>query len=77
MKLPMLKQDKANHLIYGLIIFGLFKVIFNPLIGIMMCTIFGIFKEIYDSFHKEKHTTDIYDAISTIVGGIIGLLILI
>jgi|LauGreDrversion4_2_1035121.scaffolds.fasta_scaffold100180_1 hypothetical protein len=77
MKLPMLKQDKANHLIYGLIIFGLFKVIFNPLIGIMMCTIFGLSKEIYDYLHKDAHTPDIYDAIATIVGGIIGLLILI
>jgi len=77
MKLPMLKQDKANHLVYGLIIFGLFKIIFTPLIGIIMCTIFGISKEIYDSFHKDKHTSDIYDAIATIAGGIIGLLILL
>jgi hypothetical protein len=74
MKLPMLEHDKANHFIYGLIIFGLFKVILGPIVGIIVCILFGIGKEIYDHFHID-HTPDIYDAIITIAGGVIGLLI--
>ena len=77
MKLPMLPHDKANHFIYGLIIFGIFKIIFTPLIGIVVCSIFGISKEIYDYFNRDRHTPDFYDALITIIGGVIGLLILI
>lgn len=77
MKLPMLPHDKANHFIYGLIIFGLFKIILGPLVGIILCSLFGVGKEIYDYLHKDIHTPDIYDAIVTISGGLIGLLILL
>ena len=74
MKLPMLEHDKANHFIYGLLIFGLVKVILGPVVGLIVCTLFGIGKEIYDHFHRD-HTFDIYDAIATIAGGVVGLLI--
>lgn len=77
MRLPMLPHDKANHFIYGLIIFGLFKILLGPLVGIIVCSLFGISKEIYDYLHKDVHTPDIYDAIITILGGVIGLLILL
>lgn len=87
MMLPMLPQDKANHFIYGLIIFGLFKILLGrysvktfkrriPLIGIIVCSLFGISKEIYDLLNKDTHTPDIYDAAITILGGLIGLLII-
>ena len=85
--LPMLPQDKANHFIYGLIIFGLFKILLSrysvktfkrriPLIGIIVCSLFGISKEIYDLLNKDTHTPDIYDVVITILGGLIGLLII-
>ncbi len=85
--LPMLPQDKANHFIYGLLIFLLFKIILVrystktlkrriSLIGIISCSLFGISKEIYDYLNKDVHTPDIYDAVITILGGLIGLLII-
>jgi len=75
-KLPIIKEDKANHFIYGISIFLLTKIIFGPIVGLATCVSFGILKEVYDHFHPN-HTCDVMDAIATIIGGIVGVLIIL
>jgi hypothetical protein len=75
MKLPMLPQDKANHFIYGLIIFAVVAIISNAMFGLGVCTIAAFAKELYDLQHVDRHTPDIYDAIWTIAGGVIGFIV--
>jgi len=76
MKLPIIKQDKANHLIYGLIIFSLIHSFFGLLIASIVCSVFAFGKELYDYMNKDKHTPDIKDALVTIIGGLLGYLII-
>tara|TARA_Y100000389_G_C17341930_1_gene453828 strand:- start:401 stop:652 length:252 start_codon:yes stop_codon:yes gene_type:complete len=75
MKLPIIPQDKANHTLYGIAIFFLTALITNIWIGLVASTLFGVIKEIYDYFNKEHHSSDIWDLIATICGGVIGTLI--
>lgn len=77
MKLPIIPQDKANHILYGLIIFFITALITNIWIGLITATLFGVGKEIYDFFNKDRHTSDIWDAMATIIGGIGGILIVL
>lgn len=75
MNLPMIPQDKANHMIYGLVIFTVPAVLFTALVGLGVCVIAAFSKELYDLQHKDSHTPDIYDAIWTIAGGAFGFII--
>lgn len=75
MKLPLIPQDKANHFIYGLIIFTSISPILGVLFGLGICIVAAFMKELYDLQHKAIHTPDIYDAIWTIAGGVTGLII--
>jgi glycopeptide antibiotics resistance protein len=34
-----------------------------------------VVKEIYDYLHPESHTADIYDAVATTLGGLLGYII--
>ena len=70
--LPLIPSDKANHFIYGLMIFTLCSIPFGWIVGIISCSIFGIGKEIYDEYNPN-HTPDVMDAIYTIAGGVVGL----
>lgn len=80
--LPLIEQDKANHFIYGIIIYFIFKLIFSMIFGlttgILVGSIFGIVaaigKEIYDNKHPH-HTSDWKDAAYTIAGVILGIII--
>lgn len=84
MKLPKIPYDKALHLIYGLVIFIVTYFITNLLIpfpfisvlcGFGMVFIIGFGKEIYDHQNKDRHTSDIVDAMYTIVGGLLGFIV--
>lgn len=75
MNLPLIPQDKANHFIYGLVIFMVVAILLTPVIGLGACTVAAFGKEVYDLQHKDRHTPDIYDAIWTIIGGTIGFII--
>jgi hypothetical protein len=77
MKLPMLKHDKANHLIYGLVIFSVAHLILGLIPAIIACVVAAFGKEIHDYFNQHKNTPDIYDALFTIAGGLIAYLIML
>lgn len=83
-KLPLIEQDKANHFIYGILIYYMFKlaasIVFGAVTGILVGSIIGVIaaigKEIYDRRHPN-HTPDWKDAVWTIAGVVLGIIITI
>lgn len=69
MKLPLIPQDKANHFIYGLIIFLLSNIILNNLFSLIIVIVFAITKELYDQVKYEGF--DWKDILATIISPLI------
>lgn len=75
--LPVIPQDKANHFVYGAVIFTVAYVLFTiaglPALPIAAGAVvgFAVGKEVYDKMHKENHTPDIKDALATMAGGFV------
>ncbi len=71
MNLPFIECDKANHAIYGASVYILTAIITqSPVTGLVACAAVGIGKEFYDRRDPEHHTTDVWDAVVTISGGL-------
>jgi hypothetical protein len=70
LKLP---HDKALHIIAGVLAYAAFHFI-SPAVGMVAATVAAVGKEIYDYFNKDKHTPDVWDAVATIGGGVLGLI---
>lgn len=79
-QLPMLPHDKANHFIYGAVIFTATNLIPHvaPIWALVAAAIFGIGKEFVDLAlnklaekrgHLSVHGVEPLDAIATFVGG--------
>lgn len=73
--LPVIPLDKANHVVYGSVIFTAAYVVFFlaglpalPL-AVGAVVVLAVGKEIYDKLHKDKHTPDPLDALATLAGG--------
>lgn len=75
MSLPLIPIDKANHIVYGAVIFAAAYALFTfaglPALPIAagMVVIAAVAKEVWDRAHKETHTSDPLDALATIGGG--------
>jgi len=65
--------DKLGHIVAGLFIYAVLHFI-TPIFGLAMVIIAAIGKEIYDAAHKDKHTPDFWDAIATIIGGLLAFI---
>jgi hypothetical protein len=66
--------DKQMHFIGGLVIAALL----TPFIGaysIVVVAIVALLKEIYDYLHKDIHTPDFWDWVATVLGGLVGFVI--
>jgi hypothetical protein len=66
--------DKQMHFIGGLVIAALL----TPFIGaysIVVVAIVALLKEIYDYLHKDIHTPDFWDLVATVLGGLVGFVI--
>ena len=66
--------DKQMHFICGLVIAALL----TPFIGaysIVVVAIIALLKEIYDYLHKDIHTPDFWDWVATVLGGLVGFVI--
>ena len=66
--------DKQMHFISGLVIAALL----TPFIGaysIVVVAIIALLKEIYDYLHKDIHTPDFWDWVVTVLGGLVGFVI--
>ena len=66
--------DKQMHFIGGLVIAALL----TPFIGaysIVVVAIIALLKEVYDYLHKDIHTPDFWDWVATVLGGLVGFVI--
>jgi VanZ family protein len=70
MKLPMFSLDKANHFVYGAVITSLITYFRDVSVGIIVCVVIALLKELYDSMH-QSHRPEIKDAVATILGGLV------
>lgn len=73
MKLPMFEKDKANHVIYGVVIYALHSLIITPVFAAIAVFIFAFGKELYDRPRTGKFSYG--DIMATMLGAIIGFII--
>jgi hypothetical protein len=73
MKLPLIPQDKANHIIYGLVIFLLSNLFLNNYFSFVVAFTFALGKEIYDEYKYSGF--DYKDLIATILFPILLILL--
>ena len=68
MKLPQLPQDKANHFIYGALIYLLSSIWILPYPSLFIVASFAFFKEFADSY-KDSADFSLMDLLITVFGG--------
>jgi hypothetical protein len=73
MNLPMFDKDKANHAIYGVVIYGLSSILITPVFSLIAVFITAVAKELYDNYNGKRFSYG--DIMATQAGGIIGFLI--
>jgi len=66
-------QDKLAHALVGVLIYAVAHFA-SPIIGLAAVFTAAVGKEIYDSFHRDKHTVDFWDAVWTVGGGVVGFI---
>lgn len=75
MNLPQLSHDKANHAVYGAVIFAVTyaaaALMRLPALQVAcgMVVLLAVAKEVYDRANSTFHTPDPLDALATIGGG--------
>jgi len=57
----------------GVFIYAIFHFV-SPLFGLAMVAGAAIGKEVYDYLNRDKHTPDIWDALVTMLGGVIAFI---
>lgn len=62
-------MDKILHLLVGMALAA--NPLEKPETALMVAITVAVAKEIYDSKHRNKHTSDPRDALATIAGGVI------
>jgi len=70
LKLP---HDKALHFIVGVLIYAAAHFI-HLVVGMVAVTVAAVGKEVYDWFHQDRHTPDLWDAVATMAGGVAGFI---
>lgn len=76
--LPSLPQDKANHALYGAVIFNLALPITDAFVALALVAVLAVAKEAVDwiSNHRARaaglpalHGVEVMDALATLAGG--------
>lgn len=67
--LPLIPQDKANHVIYGMIIYYLVQFFLTPYAALAVVAVFAVGKEVYD-WVSGKGTPEFLDIMATILGSL-------
>ena len=79
LKLPVIPEDKANHVIYGACIALAVQTIATPDIGLAAAVACGVLKEAIDATLNwrarraglpEPHGVEVLDAVATAAGGL-------
>ena len=63
--------DKVAHCLGGVVLFAIGQLFGY---GLALAVIGAVAKEIYDKLHPN-HTPDVWDAVATILGGLLGFII--
>ena len=69
----MIEEDKANHFIYGLLVFFFSSLIMSPGFSLLFTALIGFLKEVFD--HHAHHRFDWLDFYWTLFGSTIGLIL--
>ena len=69
MKLPLIPLDKANHIIYGLVIYIMANLFVENILAFGAVVLFGAGKELYD--YKSYGKFDVLDLLATISGALL------
>jgi hypothetical protein len=67
--------DKQMHFMAGFLI----AAILTPFIGayaVLAVAVIAAAKEVYDYLHPDSHTADIWDWVATVIGGVVGFVII-
>ncbi len=72
MLLPQLQQDKANHVIYGVVIFAIVASLSGPVMGLAVATAIGALKELVVDWLLAKGKFELLDFLATTSGGLLG-----
>jgi hypothetical protein len=71
--LNKLPHDKALHVIAGVLAYAVFHFV-SPVVGMAAVVVAAVGKEVYDWFHRDRHTPDLWDAVATMAGGVAGFI---
>lgn len=71
----IIKEDKANHFIYGAILTALSLSVLSPLISGLICVVIAIGKELVGKQLKKNTTFNLVDALATMSGGLFTLIV--
>ena len=69
MKLPLISQDKANHFIYGSVVFFIANLFLNVYYSFAIVTFLAFSKEAYDEYKYRGF--DYKDLLATVIPGIL------
>jgi hypothetical protein len=69
MKLPLVPQDKANHYIYGSVIYFITSLCLSPILSLIVVLLIAFLKELYD-YKTKKGTPEVMDIVWTMIGGL-------
>jgi len=69
--LNSIPADKVAHFAVGVLIYAPLHFI-DPVVGLLGVAVVAVGKEVYDYLHRDNHTPDVWDAVATMLGGVIG-----
>ena len=70
MKKILIPQDKANHFVYGFLIFAFFSLFFTEITCLFIVIFVAAVKEIYDKA-SMKGTPELLDFVFTVIPALI------
>ena len=83
MKIPIIPEDKANHVVYGAVSCVVAQLLLRaclktPIMPTVLGALFAVavvaaLKEAYDDSHYESHTPSWLDFLSTLGGGFLAV----
>ena len=74
-KLNAIPADKVAHFASGTILYAALLPFVGSSLALSVIVMVAVAKEIYDSCNPDKHTADLWDAVATTLGGLLGLFI--
>ena len=73
--LNAIPADKVMHFASGTILYAALLPFVGSSLALSVIVMIAVAKEIYDSCNPDKHTADMWDAVATTLGGLLGVFI--